>query len=94
MESDEPTSAQLQETATQLSSRYRIDVAAPEPVKPAGLALRAPRISPPDDLAGICSVDDWDRAYHTYGRSYPDRIRAFRGEFPSPPDVVARPRNE
>ncbi|MCH8222819.1 MAG: FAD-binding oxidoreductase [Chloroflexi bacterium] len=98
METDEPTSAHLQETANQLSSRYGIDVAAPEPLKPAGLALRAPRISLSDDLADdlrdICSVDDWDRAYHTYGRSYPDRIRAFRGEFPSPPDVVARPRKE
>ena len=94
MEADEPTLAQLQETASQLSSRYGVDVETASPHTPTELALRAPRLSPPDDLAGICSTDDWDRAYHTYGRSYPDRVRAFRGEFPSPPDVIARPRGE
>ena len=31
---------------------------------------------------------------HTYGKSYRDVVRGFRGEFTNPPDVVARPATE
>ena len=42
----------------------------------------------------ICSTDDYERALHAYGRSYRDIVRAFRGRFDHPPDVVAHPRDE
>ena len=64
-----------------------------EPVMPPradDLRLRAPRISPPSSLAAICATDDHDRAVHTYGRSFRDRIRAYNLQFLNPPDVVAR----
>src|SRR6202022_1873877 len=35
-----------------------------------------------------------DRALHSYGRAYRDIVRAFRGRFDNPPDVVAHPRSE
>ena len=38
--------------------------------------------------------DDYERALHAYGRSYSDVVRAFRGRFDHPPDVVAHPRDE
>ena len=38
--------------------------------------------------------DHYERALHGYGRSYRDVVRAFRGRFDHPPDVVAHPRNE
>src|SRR5438552_371997 len=60
----------------------------------ADLDLRAPRVTPPASLAGICSTDTEHRASHTYGKSYRDVVRAFRGELPHPPDVVMFPRDE
>ena len=36
----------------------------------------------------------YDRAAHTYGKSYPDYVRAMLGDFAYAPDVVAYPRNE
>ncbi|MEY2446788.1 MAG: alkyldihydroxyacetonephosphate synthase [Acidimicrobiaceae bacterium] len=58
------------------------------------LELRAPRISPPSALAELCSTTTFDRASHTYGKSYRDVVRGFRGELAAPPDVVAFPRDE
>lgn len=58
------------------------------------LDLRAPRITPPGSLAGMCSMDPDDRAAHTYGKAYRDVMRALAGELPGPPDVVAFPRTE
>ena len=58
------------------------------------IELRPPRITPPSSLAGICSTTTYDRAAHSYGKAFPDLLRAFRREFSNPPDVVAYPRNE
>jgi alkyldihydroxyacetonephosphate synthase len=64
------------------------------PVELSAISLPAPRLRPPPALAAICRSDDYDRALHTYGRSYSDVVRAFRGRFEHPPDVVAHPRDE
>ena len=48
----------------------------------------------PARLAGICATDDHERAFHAYGSSYRDVVRAFRGQFDHPPDVVAHPADE
>src|SRR5262249_56875034 len=58
------------------------------------LDLRPPRLAPPDSLAPLCTDDPAERAGHTYGKSFRDVVRAFRREFPHPPDVVALPRRE
>ena len=65
-----------------------------EPADIDALDLRAPRVSSPPALAELCSVTTFDRASHTYGKSYRDVVRGFRGELPAPPDVVAFPRDE
>jgi alkyldihydroxyacetonephosphate synthase len=75
----------------------RLGFGSPEPEQPVPLSeisLRAPRLGPPAALEAICATDDYDRALHSYGRSYRDIVRAFRGRFEDPPDVVAHPRNE
>ena len=64
------------------------------PVRVEELHLRRPRIEPPPALAPFCDSSTYERARHAYGRSYRDVVRAFRGEFPHPPDVVAFPRTE
>jgi alkyldihydroxyacetonephosphate synthase len=56
--------------------------------------LPRPRLGAPRSLARICFSDDYERALHAWGRSYSDVVRAFRGQFDHPPDVVARPRDE
>jgi len=58
------------------------------------IVLRPPRISPPATLAPLCSTATYDRVVHSYGKAFPDFLRAFRREFPNPPDVVAYPRTE
>ena len=58
------------------------------------LALRAPRVTPPASLAAFCTSERYDRVAHTYGKSYPDYVRAMLGDYDCAPDVVAYPRNE
>jgi alkyldihydroxyacetonephosphate synthase len=58
------------------------------------LVLRAPRAVPPASLAAFCTSERYDRAAHTYGKSYPDYVRAMLGDYDCAPDVVAYPRNE
>jgi alkyldihydroxyacetonephosphate synthase len=75
--------------------RQRLGFGSPEPEQPAALpVLPPPRLGAPAGLEEICHSDDYERALHTYGRSYRDIVRAFRGSFEHPPDIVARPREE
>ena len=94
LEQDEPNEQQVREAAVRLSQRYGVAVEPVMPPRAEDLQLRAPRISPPSSLAAICASDDHDRAVHTYGRSFRDRIRAYNLQFPNPPDVVAHPTAE
>ena len=58
------------------------------------VALRAPRLSPPPALAGICSAERYDRAAHAFGKSYQDTVLGLLNDYASAPDVVAYPRHE
>ena len=64
------------------------------PVRLEDIELRPPRLEPPASLAALCRSDPYERAAHAYGKSYRDVVRAFRGEFHNPPDVVAHPSDE
>ena len=57
------------------------------------LKLEAPRLKPPASLP-FCSTALYDRAAHTYGKSFPDYVRGLFGDYSSAPDVVAYPRTE
>jgi alkyldihydroxyacetonephosphate synthase len=58
------------------------------------LELPPSRMEPPAALAALCRSDPYERAAHAYGRSYRDVVRAFRGRFDNPPDIVAHPSDE
>ncbi len=64
------------------------------PVELDALELPRPRLEAPSALAPICRSDPYERALHAYGRAYRDVVRAFRGRFDHPPDVVAHPTSE
>jgi alkyldihydroxyacetonephosphate synthase len=68
------------------------DVERPVPLD--ALELAPARLEAPESLAELCSSDAHERALHAHGSSYRDVVRAFRGQFEHPPDVVARPRDE
>src|SRR5215211_2260729 len=57
------------------------------------IALAAPRIAAPRSLP-FCTSGHYDRAAHTYGKSYPELARGLARDYASAPDVVAYPRNE
>ena len=65
-----------------------------QPPRLEDVRLPPPRIEPPASLAAICRSDPYERASHSYGKAYRDLVRAFRGRFDHPPDVVAHPRDE
>ena len=91
---DEPGAADLARIAKSLSERYGRQVLPLVPPSQSQLNLRAPRVEIPSNLRDITSTDEVDRAVHTYGRSFPDRIRAFKADFSAPPDAVLRPESE
>ncbi|MDY6780442.1 MAG: FAD-binding oxidoreductase, partial [Halobacteria archaeon] len=53
--------------------------------------VRSSGIEPPYEF---CTDGREDRVHHTYGRSYRDLVRGFRGDFSSAPDLVAKPGDE
>ena len=94
MESSEPSTTQRRRAAAEASRRFGISLELQHPPRIEELNLRAPRIKPPATLLPICSTDSHDRAVHSYGHSFRDRVRKFNGSFDNPPDIVARPVNE
>ena len=70
----------------------RFDERAPPPLSE--LKLHPPRIAPPAALSPCCSSELYDRAAHSYGKSFSDYARGLAGDYDSAPDVVAYPRSE
>ena len=58
------------------------------------LALPTPGVTPPASLAAFCTTERYDRAAHTYGKSYLDYVRGMLGQYDCAPDIVAYPRSE
>ena len=57
------------------------------------IKLEAPRVMAPASLP-FCTSEHYDRAAHTYGKSYPELARGLARDYASAPDVVAYPRDE
>ena len=94
MESQEPTDAKRESAAKAMSERFGVSLKTVQPRSVDQLALPVPRIKAPATLSEIVTGDTYERAFHTYGHSFRDRVRKFDGDFQNPPDVVAYPRNE
>ncbi len=64
------------------------------PPRESEIALKASRLRPPASLAGIMTAEPHERLLHTYGKSFPETVRALARDFASAPDLVALPANE
>ncbi len=65
-----------------------------EPPTLGSIEIDAARLTPPPTLADFVTADPEARIRHTYGRSYRDVLRGFRGDFSAAPDLVATPADE
>jgi alkyldihydroxyacetonephosphate synthase len=94
-EDQQPTLEQARAAAPFLSERLGFAIGeVEEPVALESAELPPARLPIPSALAEICADDSHTRASHALGKSYMDVVRGFRGRFESPPDFVARPRDE
>jgi alkyldihydroxyacetonephosphate synthase len=94
-EDEGPTAEQQQNIAQLVAARLGLpELTIDAPPRLDEITLRRPRLAPPARLAPICSAEPYDRAAHTYGKSFHDGVRAFYRQYPNPPDIVAFPRHE
>lgn len=65
------------------------------PPRAGEIGLRAPRVAAPAGAAARLLTDDpYERLLHTYGKSFPDTVRAWDRDFANAPDLVAFPESE
>ena len=89
------TPPQIEELGAVFADRLGLaDLRLREPPRVDELDLRAPRVAPPASLAAVFSSGLYNRAAHTYGRSFRDLVRAFHRDYAHAPDLVAFPRDE
>jgi alkyldihydroxyacetonephosphate synthase len=94
-EDQDLTREEKENLAALLSSRFGGgDLSVTQPPTLAELTLRPPRVQPPASLRSLLTDDTYERAGHTYGKSYRDVVRAYRRDFEPAPDWVALPRDE
>jgi alkyldihydroxyacetonephosphate synthase len=89
------TEDQLTKLAATVAERFGVvDLEIRTPPQLAAYSLPPPRITPPASIGEIWSVDPYDRAGHTYGKSFSDVVRALDGDLSHPPDLVVYPGTE
>jgi alkyldihydroxyacetonephosphate synthase len=94
-EDEQPSAEELRSAATGIREHLGFGADDIElPVAVDDVTLPRPRLTPPSSLAELCSTDLYERVSHSYGKSYRDLVRGFRGRFDHSPDVVARPGDE
>jgi alkyldihydroxyacetonephosphate synthase len=93
-EDQQPSRAELEQTARGIRDRLGFGGEVREAVPLEQVELSPPRLRAPDALAEILSAGRHERLSHALGKAYRDVVRGHRGEFPNPPDLVARPRDE
>jgi alkyldihydroxyacetonephosphate synthase len=90
-----PSRAQQEQMAATLAEMFGLDeLHVRTPPEIGDIDLPAPRVAAPPALASICTSDPYERAGHTYGKSFRDVVRGLARDFRHPPDVVALPRDE
>ena len=77
-----------------VADRLGIEPCLVAPPKMADISLRKPRVTPPGSLIHVLTDDHYERLLHTYGKSFPETVRASGRDFANAPDLVALPAGE
>ncbi|MDQ1444692.1 MAG: alkyldihydroxyacetonephosphate synthase [Acidimicrobiaceae bacterium] len=89
------TPEQKQSLAGAVGARLGLgDIEVQSPPDLDAAVLPPPRFEPPAALARLCSTEPFDRASHTYGKSFRDVVRGFNGDLSPAPSFVAYPESE
>ncbi|HVE93461.1 MAG TPA: FAD-binding oxidoreductase [Acidimicrobiales bacterium] len=89
------TDEQTNKLAASVRARFGVPIeVAPSPPQPGDDDMPRPRVSIPDALKAFSSADPYERALHTYGRSFRDVVRGLEGDLSPAPSFVAHPRDE
>ncbi|TDB95262.1 FAD-binding oxidoreductase [Actinomadura sp. 7K534] len=91
---DAVSGAELESLLSRVRALTSGELTGHEPPDAGSLDLPAPRVSPPETLAALCSADPADRAAHAHGKAFRDVVRNLHGDLRHVPDLVARPRDE
>jgi alkyldihydroxyacetonephosphate synthase len=89
-----PTGTRMREAAEGIRERFGFGGEVEKAVALEDVALRKARLKRPTGLGDLFSDDRYERVSHALGKAYRDVVRGFRGEFESPPDLIAFPRDE
>jgi alkyldihydroxyacetonephosphate synthase len=90
-EDELPSGPELDELAARVEPLIGARPSARHPSPP---RVPQPRCPVPGALADFATQDERERAMHTYGKAWPDLVRAFAGDFSPAPDFVLLPRTE
>jgi alkyldihydroxyacetonephosphate synthase len=93
-EDQAPTRAELEAAAKGIREGLGFGGELEDPFPLDRVELRAPRLKAPASLGDLFVDDRHERVCHALGKAYRDVVRGFRGEFESPPDLVALPADE
>jgi len=93
-EGDGLSESELEHLLRFLARRLGAEPRLAKPPSESEITLPAPRIAAPAALAEILTADPYERLLHTYGKSYPETVRAFARDFKNAPDLVALPESE
>ena len=88
LEGEGLTVSEIEQLGATFARRFGVDGGrVREPPRVDELDLRAPRLEAPALLGAAFSTDPYDRAAHTYGRSFRDLVRGFRRDYAHAPDL-------
>jgi alkyldihydroxyacetonephosphate synthase len=93
-EDQAPSKVELEQAAAGIRERFGFGEEPEEPVGLNEVELRASRLKVPSAFGELFRDEHYERVSHSLGKAYRDVVRGFRGEFESPPDLVAFPRDE
>jgi alkyldihydroxyacetonephosphate synthase len=77
-----------------LADRFKIEPRLVTPPQVSDIRLHDPRVTPPRSIAPLFQSDPYERLVHSYGKSYPETVRAYARDFRDAPDLAAFPRTE
>ena len=95
LEEADLTSAERIDLAKRIEKQFSIfGLEQDSPPRLEEIDLPKSNLKPPESISRIFSSNPFDRASHTYGKAFPDIVRAYQRDFSKAPDLVAFPKTE